>query len=91
MKKVYAAFALLLLSVLFAVGCSTTGTGSHTGSLPEEAGPDGLDQPAESRQTASFFYLKFRRLQAEGDLDQAESSLKAAIEKDGSSSFLNRN
>jgi len=70
--------ALFLLILCFAPGCVTA---------PKPSGPGDTGLEANDL-SASFFYLKSRRHLSQGELDQAETALKKAIEKDTRSSFL---
>lgn len=91
MKKAILWILIPLAFLIFINGCVQGTTASRPqGRSALAAGPDGVESVDDDRLTASYYYLIARRHLNKGELEQAETALNTAIEKDGGSSFLKR-
>jgi len=88
MKHAFCTLALFIVFSLVAAGCTQISTGRPVGSSQSVQSPNGPGSSGNPDGSSAFFYLKFRRLQAAGRLDQAELALEKAIEQDDTSLFL---
>ncbi len=91
MKKAIIWVLMPLVPLIFINGC-VQGTASTRpqGHDTLVTGPDGSQVVEDTGLTAPYYYLAARRHVNKGELDQAETALRTAIEKDGASSFLKR-
>jgi len=91
MKKAIIWVLIPLLPLIFINGCvQDTTTTRPQGHDPLAAGPNSAQAVGDAGLTAPYYYIIARRHMNKGEMDQAETALNIAIEKDGASSFLKR-